>query len=66
MYCYFLRCRHLHAYNIVIFSASKIVPDSCDRIKYINFFSCGYAESIPSSQCLNEFETVLIENLHMV
>lgn len=38
MYCYFLRCRHLHAYNIVIFSASKIVPDSCDRIKYINFF----------------------------
>lgn len=38
MYCYFLRCKNTHTSNIVIFSAGKIGPDSCDRIKSINFF----------------------------
>lgn len=66
MYCYFLdaeTCMHIiESYFLLV----KWFLTHVTELSTSKFFSCGYAESITSSQCPNEFETILIENLPMV
>lgn len=58
----FLRLKNLQACNVGMFLLVKLFLNHVTESSTLSF-SCGYAESTPSSQCLSEFEITMLEKL---